>query len=198
MDDTGRIVDFYGLRGQSTSMVTVDSIPPLAPGIPELPVVITRGNGGYVLCCRVRIARCRQEIFSFFADARNLEKITPGLLQFKVVTEGEIEMKRGALIDYKLKIHGFPVKWRTEIISWQPPERFEDFQCKGPYRQWIHEHVFIDEGETTLMQDRVRYKVFGGGFVHWLAVKRELLGIFTYRNRIMADLFPPPRGRGRT
>ena len=168
-----------------------DAIPPLAPGVPELLPVITRENGEYVLCCRARIPRRRDEIFPFFSDARNLEKITPSLLKFKVVTTGEIEMKTGALIDYRLKIRGVPVKWRTEITAWEPPERFEDSQLKGPYRQWIHEHAFVDEGETTLMQDRVRYKVLGGAIIHWLAVKRDVVKIFTHRNQIMRDLFPP-------
>ncbi|MEE2907193.1 MAG: SRPBCC family protein [Planctomycetota bacterium] len=167
------------------------TIPPLGPDVPELPATITREEGAYVLTCRARIPRRRDEVFPFFADARNLEKITPSLLQFKVVTQGEIEMKPGALIDYRLKIRGVPIKWRTEITAWEPPARFEDRQLKGPYRQWIHEHTFVDEGETTLMQDQVRYKVMGGAIIHWLAVKRDVLKIFTHRNKIMAELFPP-------
>ena len=166
-------------------------IPPLAPGVPELDPVIQKVGGEYILTCRARIPRSREEIFPFFADARNLERITPSLLQFKVITEGEIEMKTGALIDYKLKIRGLPVKWRTRITAWEPPERFEDSQLKGPYRQWIHEHAFIDEGDSTLMQDQVRYKVLGGALIHWLAVKRDVVKIFTHRNSIMAELFPP-------
>ncbi len=103
-------------------------------------------------------------------------------------------MKQGTRIDYKLKIHGFPIKWRTEITAWQPPNQFEDSQLKGPYRQWIHTHTFVDEGQSTLMQDYVRYKVHGGSLVHWLAVKQDVLKIFTHRNKIMSELFPPQSG----
>jgi len=172
------------------SMPAHPSIPPLAPGVPECPAAITREHGEYVLRSRSRLACRREEVFAFFADARNLEKLTPDLLQFEILTEGEIRMEVGALIDYRLRIRGIPVKWQTGITAWEPPVRFEDQQLKGPYRQWIHEHAFLDEGDTTLMQDTVRYRVLGGGFVHWLLVKRDVLRIFQYRNTQLARLFP--------
>ncbi len=168
-----------------------EPIPDLAPGVPELAPTIEKVKGEYILTCRSRMPRPRSEIFPFFADARNLQKLTPSNVQFKILTEGEIEMKEGTLIDYRIKIRGIPIRWRTEITAWEPPDRFADVQLKGPYRQWIHEHVFVDEGPTTLVQDRVRYKVLGGGLIHWLAVKRDVVKIFTYRDEMMAKLFPP-------
>ncbi|MCH2162492.1 MAG: SRPBCC family protein [Phycisphaerales bacterium] len=167
-----------------------ETIPPLAPGAPELAPVIRKVRGEYILCCRTRLPRPREEIFNFFSDARNLERITPDLLRFQVITEGDIVMKTGTLIDYRLRIRGIPIRWRTRISAWEPPCMFEDTQLKGPYRQWIHQHTFIDEGDSTLMEDRVRYKVLGGAIVHRLAVRRDVLQIFTSRNRTMGELFP--------
>tara|TARA_B100001059_G_scaffold187791_1_gene190051 strand:- start:705 stop:1235 length:531 start_codon:yes stop_codon:yes gene_type:complete len=169
-----------------------ESIPPLAPGVPELPPTIWREGGEFVLCCRLRVPRPLSEVFPFFSNARNLERLTPDLLQFKILTEGEIEMKVGTLIDYQIKIHGIPVRWRTRISAWEPPNRFEDIQLKGPYRQWIHEHAFVDEGSTTLMQDFVRYKVLGGRLVHSLLVKRDVLKIFGYRKQALRELWGEP------
>jgi ligand-binding SRPBCC domain-containing protein len=175
-------------------MNDVQPMPPLAPGVPELPPTITRSGGEYVLCCRLRVPKPRSEIFPFFSNARNLERLTPELLQFRILTEGEIKMQTGALIDYQIRIRGIPVRWRTRITAWEPPDRFEDTQLKGPYRQWIHEHAFVDEGDTTLMQDMVRYKVLGGRLVHALLVKRDVLKIFGYRKQILRDLWGDPCG----
>ena len=170
------------------------TLPPLAPGVPELPPTITREGREFVLRCRQRVPRPRAEIFPFFADARNLEQLTPDLLQFRILTEGEIEMKTGALIDYQLRIRGLPIRWRTRITAWEPPDRFEDTQLKGPYRQWIHEHAFVDEGDSTLMQDTVRYRVLGGRLIHSLLVKRDVLSIFGHRIGVLRDRWGAPQG----
>ena len=82
-----------------------------------------------------------EDVFAFFGDARNLERITPDTLRFEVRTPAPIEMKRGARIDYRLKIRGVPARWQSEITVWEPPRRFVDVQRRGPYRQWHHEYT---------------------------------------------------------
>lgn len=123
----------------------------------------------------------RETVFPFFADARNLEVITPPWLNFKIVTPGEIPMRVGALIDYQIRIHGFPVRWRTRIADWNPPVSFVDEQLRGPYRLWHHTHTFADKDSGTLCHDRVEYAVPGGALVNKFFVRADVEKIFAYR-----------------
>ena len=99
------------------------------------------------------IERPREEVFAFFSDAFNLERITPAFLNFRILTPAPIEMAAGTLIDYSLSLHGIPMKWRTRIEEFTPNERFIDVQLKGPYRLWHHTHTFEDHPDGTLMRD---------------------------------------------
>jgi ligand-binding SRPBCC domain-containing protein len=130
------------------------------------------------------------EAFAFYADARNLEAITPPWLGFRVVTPGPIAMRRGALIDYRLKLHGVPVRWRTRIAAWEPPLRFVDVQLSGPYALWEHTHSFAPDGrDAVVIGDRVRYALgFGplGALAHALFVRRDLERIFDHRRDAVA------------
>ncbi len=129
------------------------------------------------------------ELFSFFADARNLEQITPGWLKFSILTPTPIVMRPGALIDYRLRLHGFPVRWRTEITAWDPPDRFVDEQRRGPYRLWIHEHRFVERDGGTLATDLVKYAVPGGRLVERLFVRRDIEAIFQFRREKLRAIF---------
>jgi ligand-binding SRPBCC domain-containing protein len=138
---------------------------------------------------RIRLPRPRGEVFDFFADAGNLEALTPAFLGFWILTPSPIEMRPGALIDYRLRLHGIPVHWRTEITAWEPPLRFADEQRRGPYRLWVHEHTFEEVDGGTLVGDRVRYAVPGGALVNRLFVARDVRQIFTYRHRRLKEIF---------
>lgn len=131
------------------------------------------------------IERPIEEVFAFYGDARNLERITPPLLGFEVTTPGPIEMGAGTLIEYRLRLHRVPVRWRTRIEAWDPPRRFVDVQVKGPYSLWEHTHTFTEDGSgATLIEDRVRYSIpFGplGELADRLLVQRDLRQIFDYR-----------------
>jgi hypothetical protein len=133
------------------------------------------------------------ELFPFFADAANLERITPPWLGFRILTAGPIEMRAGVLIDYRLKVHGVPLRWRTRIAAWEPPERFVDEQIRGPYRLWVHEHTFAEQNGGTLCRDDVRYAVLGGALVDRLLVRPDVERIFAFRRQVLSDLFPRPR-----
>jgi ligand-binding SRPBCC domain-containing protein len=143
----------------------------------------------FTLHTELWLPRPRGEVFPFFADARNLETITPPWLKFEVLTPAPIEMRPGTLIDYRIRVHGIPIRWRTEIAEWQPPHRFVDVQLRGPYTLWHHTHTFEARDGGTLCADRVRYRPLGGVLVNWLFVRRDVEGIFRYRQQRMKELF---------
>lgn len=130
------------------------------------------------------------EIFAFFSDARNLQTITPPWLKFEIKTPDPITMKQGTLIDYRLRLHGFPIAWRTKIEVWDPPFRFVDVQLRGPYRVWRHEHIFEEEAGRTHVFDHVQYAVAGGRWVQKLFVERDVARIFQFRRRRLEEIFP--------
>src|SRR5688500_18683047 len=134
----------------------------------------------------------RDHVFPFFADAGNLELITPPELGFDIATPLPITMQKGTLIDYTLSMRRLPIKWRTEITEWDPPNEFVDIQIRGPYSQWIHRHRFTALTEdSTLIEDEVRYRLpFEplGDLAHFL-VERELERIFEYRRTAVIDFF---------
>ncbi len=135
------------------------------------------------------------EAFEFYGDARNLERITPPWLGFRVTTPAPIEMRAGTLIEYRLKLHGVPVRWRTRIEVWEAPHRFVDVQLSGPYSLWHHTHWFEPAGEAaTIITDRVRYAIpFGplGALASALFVDRDVERIFDYRRDAVAELMRP-------
>jgi ligand-binding SRPBCC domain-containing protein len=132
----------------------------------------------------------RDKVFAFFSDAQNLDLITPPWLSFRTVT-GPIEMHLGTMIDYKLRIHGFPAGWRSQITAWDPPIRFVDEQRRGPYRLWIHEHTLAERDGGTLVCDRVQYAVPFDWLVHRL-VRRDVGRIFRYRTEMLRRRFAIP------
>jgi ligand-binding SRPBCC domain-containing protein len=121
------------------------------------------------------------EVFGFFADAGNLEKLTPPWLRFKILTKSPIHMAEGTLIEYRIRWRRIPLRWRTEIETWQPPHRFVDHQISGPYRLWRHEHLFHERSDGTSIEDRVEYSPFGGVIAQRLAVGRDVQRIFSFR-----------------
>jgi ligand-binding SRPBCC domain-containing protein len=130
-----------------------------------------------------------EEVFAFFSEARNLEKLTPPWLRFEVLTPAPIAMQAGTLIDYRIRVHGLPIHWRTEIVEWNPPHRFVDVQLRGPYTLWHHTHIFGAHAGGTLCHDQVRYRPRGGALMNWLFVRRDVSNIFGYRSEKMIQIF---------
>ena len=141
----------------------------------------------------VHLAEPIDQVFAFFADAANLQRMTPPWLDFRIVTPPPIRMCEGALIDYRLKVRGLPMRWRTRIDAWEPPYRFADTQVRGPYSVWMHEHRFEPAPDGgAYCHDHVRYRVPGGPLaplLHRLWVRRDVEAIFDYRTRQLAKLF---------
>lgn len=151
-----------------------DSVDPVAERLPD---------GTRLLRAVTVLPLPREEVFPFFASAENLERITPPELRFRIVTPLPLEMGRGTLIDYRLRLAGVPFAWRTEISEWDPPRSFTDRQIRGPYETWIHRHRFEEREGGTLMTDEVRWRLplRPLGEVAAPVVRAQLGRIFRYR-----------------
>lgn len=144
------------------------------------------------------VARPRERLFGFFARPENLALITPPHLGFRLLTPSPVEMSKGRLIDYTIRLMGLPVRWRTLISHYDPPRSFVDEQLRGPYSFWHHEHRFEALDDGTLIVDRVRYALplltAGplGEALHALYIRPTLEQIFDYRRDVFANLFGEP------
>ncbi|MEO7113990.1 MAG: SRPBCC family protein [Polyangiaceae bacterium] len=147
----------------------------------------------HVLERELLIPRPRSELFAFFSDAANLEKLTPTSMSFKIKTPQPIAMHSRTLIDYEIRLFGVPMKWRTLIDVWQPEEKFVDLQLRGPYTLWRHTHTFEEVSAGTMVRDRVEYALpLGplGSIAHAIFVRRQLETIFDFRAKTMREIFP--------
>ena len=152
--------------------------------------IMNHEKNGHRLTCSVTLSAPLKEAFDFFSDASNLEAITPDSLRFSIVEGQDLVMRVGLEIDYRLRIHGIPARWRSIISKWEPPFAFVDEQVRGPYRSWHHLHTFhaVDDNMTRV-EDVVTYQCPGGGLIHKLFVRRSLEHIFAYRSACLLQEF---------
>ncbi len=140
----------------------------------------------YELRCEDWLPRPIDDVFSFFSDAYNLERITPDFLRFHVLRCSDRIVMRGSVIDYRLRLHGIPFRWRTVIDEWIPGVRFVDRQVHGPFKLWHHTHEFEHRDGGTLIRDRVLYDLPLGALGRIVAariVRRDVEEIFRHRQR---------------
>ncbi|MFH2131013.1 MAG: SRPBCC family protein [bacterium] len=153
----------------------------------------------YTLETAVELALDRTSVFEFFADAGNLEQITPPELRFRIITPLPVQIRQGTIINYRLRLYGIPFNWQTQIIHWEPPIKFIDSQIKGPYRTWIHTHRFSETERGTLMEDRVEYQLPVSPIGELISplVKRQVKRIFDYRQATILQILEqaPPLSR---
>jgi ligand-binding SRPBCC domain-containing protein len=129
-----------------------------------------------------------QNTWTFFSRAENLTRITPPWMHFRILTPGPLDLQQDSLIDYSIRLHGLPMRWRTRIIDWTPPHQFIDLQLRGPYTLWHHQHTFRACDEGTACTDRVIYKLPAGPIgpvVHAIQIRRMLTEIFRYRRTVI-------------
>jgi ligand-binding SRPBCC domain-containing protein len=146
----------------------------------------------HVLRTRQQLEHPLDEVFAFFAAARNLERITPPWLRFQVRTPEPVRMEAGALIDYRLHYRGVPLGWTSQIEVWEPGQQFVDRQLRGPYGLWHHRHTFSEVPSGTVIEDEVHYAApFGvlGELAQPLLIERDLQRIFDYRHQAVRRVF---------
>jgi len=144
------------------------------------------------LITRQWVAAGLDQVFGFFSDAVNLERITPPFLNFQVLGMSTARIQKGSLIDYRLKLRGLPVKWRTLIDKWEPQSAFVDTQLKGPYQKWHHAHRFETLAGGVLVEDEVFYRLpmsWLGDLVAGAYVRGDVQKIFDYRRQAIAEIF---------
>ncbi|NNM86633.1 MAG: SRPBCC family protein [Phycisphaerales bacterium] len=145
----------------------------------------------YKLTCGLWLPIPVDKVFPFFADAANLSRITPPWLRFTVTSPQPMVIETGCTIDYTIRWLGIPMKWRTLIPLYEPPLRFKDQQISGPYAKWVHLHSFESKDGGTVVHDEVEYRLpwsFAGHIAHTLLVRRQLEGIFNFRQQSLVNL----------
>ncbi len=155
-------------------------------------IAIEPAAAGWQLTCTQHVPRPLAEVFPFFATARNLEHITPAFLHFRILHVSSEPLAAGARIDYALRLHRLPVRWRTRIDAWEPPYRFVDRQVRGPFRTWRHTHTFQVFGGGTLINDVVLFDMYCRPLARTFLlgwVFADLRAIFEYRRRAVARVF---------
>lgn len=154
--------------------------------------IVAGSPGAWILSRRQFLPRSPGEVFAFFADAANLEAITPPFLRFRILTPLPIEMREGTLLEYELRLFGAPFRWLTRIDAFEPDRRFVDRQLRGPYRRWVHLHEFRAVAGGTEVRDRVDYEVGFeplGRIAQSIFVRRALERIFDFRAAELAARF---------
>jgi ligand-binding SRPBCC domain-containing protein len=146
----------------------------------------------YTLMFRQQVPRGLQEVFSFFAQAENLQIITPAWLGFRIVSVTPAPIRQGSMIRYKLRVHGIPLRWTSQIVEWDPPHRFVDLQLRGPYKLWRHEHRFEAFASGTRITDVVTLALplgLLGDLAYKLKVRSDVQEIFAFREAKISQLF---------
>jgi len=131
------------------------------------------------------LSLARGQVFAFFAEATNLQRITPPELDFEIVTPRPIYLRKRTRIEYRIRLFGVPFSWQSEIQRWYPPEEFVDVQLRGPYKLWVHTHRFREEHGVTIIEDEVQYALpyWPLGELVYPLVRLQLGRIFRYRQQ---------------
>ena len=155
-------------------------------------IQIKKSSQHWTLSATQWVPTPRSQVFPFFANAKNLEKLTPDFLKFKIRRVSDNNIQVNTLIDYWINLHGLPIPWRTKIDEWQPLSHFVDVQIRGPFRLWHHRHEFEEMKRGTLLSDIVTFDLYCKKYqntrlLRW--VNKDLHKIFHYRHTQISKIF---------
>lgn len=162
-------------------------------------VTIARDGSRWQLACTQWVPLPPADVFPFFASAQNLEQLTPDFLKFRILRAPTTALRAGSTLDYRIRLHGLPVSWRTRIDEWRPPHGFVDVQIRGPFRVWRHRHQFVEQAGGTRLVDEVQFDVYcrplyRTPLLGW--IDTDLRRIFEYRHTQVARIFGGERAIG--
>jgi hypothetical protein len=152
-------------------------------------VIFSKSGNFFRLSVEQKVPRKIEDVFSFFETPKNLNLITPPWLNFKIIPQVPETTYEGLEISYRLSLHKFPMFWKSRIINYEKNKFFCDKQILGPYLFWEHTHTFTSDGESTIINDEVKYKVLFGNIINKLFVRKDLNKIFKYRYKKIEEVF---------
>lgn len=127
--------------------------------------------------------------FDFYADALNLEPMTPPRLHFRLLTLHPITIQAGALTELPSAPTRRPNPLADADRDLGTTLPFLRHHVEGPYSLWEHTHAFEPDGEEPCaMYDRVPYGPLSE-LAQRLFVRRDLERIFGFRRDAFATQF---------
>lgn len=138
------------------------------------------------------IAKKPEDVFAFYADESNLEKLMPPSFDFHVLGKSTPSLQEGTLVDFRHKLYGIPMHGQVRIREWEPGRRFVDEQVKGPFKAWLHSHEVWPMADGTLLRDKVRYQVpvgWLGNILGGWKVENDIKAIFEFRRKRISEIF---------
>ena len=138
----------------------------------------------------VDLPRPLAEVFAFFLDPRNLERVSPPDLHLRVV-EGPERLALSSRIVAAGRRWGVPQRIVSEVTAFEQGHSFTDTQVSGPFPRWVHTHDFEELPGGTRVTDRIDYEAPGGviGLVLTPAfLAEDLKRIYAYREGKLREL----------
>lgn len=145
----------------------------------------------------VRVRAPFEDVWNFHSRVDGLEALTPGWMGLRVDAvrgpDGEADpaiLTEGSEISLSTAPGGIGPRqgWISRIVARERQDGaafFRDEMLDGPFPDWVHTHLFYEDGPATIVRDRVRYRLPGGRLGRTLG-PLAVLGfapMFRYRHR---------------
>ncbi|WP_263706043.1 SRPBCC family protein [Shouchella tritolerans] len=107
----------------------------------------------FVFTYKTRINATMKQVWSFFSDATNIEKVHKRP-KVRVCKKGEKDLESVILLA------AFQIKWKSVITDERKGHYFIDEANNPPFpfSYWRHKHSFERDGDAILMVDEVSFR----------------------------------------